>query len=239
MQRMTSTSVVGLGLALALLGCAGTRQPGSQVPLPPLDAQPLKRGEAAVGPDYRLRPGDVLRIKFTYHPELDVKLPIRPDGNITLQLGGDLHAAGRTADELERMIVERTSDRLREPEVSVIVADVAEQKVYVGGEVQAPGFVVFQPGLTPLQAIMGRGGFTDTARLDSVLRLSPTHPDNHATRLDFTRPLTEGSPEWTEVAAGDVLFVPRTFIGDVNAFVQLYIRNVLPVSPRIGAGTSF
>lgn len=157
MQPMTKTSVVGLTLALALIGCGGSRQPGPQVPLPPLDAQPLKPGEGAVGPDYRLRPGDLLRVKFTYHPELDVKLPIRPDGNITLQAGGDLHAAGLTADELESMIVERTSDRLREPEVSVIVADVAEQKVYVGGEVLAPGFILYQPGMTPLQAIMGRG----------------------------------------------------------------------------------
>ena len=236
---MNKTGVVGLIMSLVLVGCAGTQQPSASIPLPPLDAQAVSGGPAAAGPDYRLRVGDLLRVKFMYHPELYVKVPVRPDGGITLQVAGDLHAEGLTADELERLIVERTSDRLREPEVSVIVADVAEQKVYVGGEVEAPGFVVYQPGMTPLQAIMGRGGFTDTARLDSVLRLSPSHPDNHATRLDFTRPLIEGSPEWTEVAAGDVLFVPRTFIGDVNSFVQLYIRNVLPISPRFGAGTSF
>ncbi|MCK6555405.1 polysaccharide export protein [Candidatus Binatia bacterium] len=233
------TSLVGLALLLAVVGCGATRQPVPPIPLPPLDAQPLTAGATAVGPDYRLQPGDLLRVKFVYHPELDVKLPVRPDGGINLQVAGDVHAAGLTVDELERAIVERTSDRLREPEVSVIVADVAELKVYVGGEVNAPGFVVFQAGMTPLQAIMSRGGFTDTARLDSVLRLSPSHPDNHATRLDFTRPLIEGSPEWTEVDAGDVLYVPRSFIGDVNAFVQLYIRNVLPISPRFGAGTSF
>lgn len=236
---MRNRNLVGLAVWLALSACGGTRQPVPPVPLPPLDARPLAPGRAAVGPDYRLRPGDLLRIKFLYHPELDAKVPVRPDGSITLQIAGDVRAEGLTCDELERVIVERTSDRLREPEVSVMVTDVAEQKVYVGGEVQAPGFVVFQPGMTPLQAIMSRGGFTPTARLDSVLRLSPSHPENHATRLDFTRPLTEGSPEWTEVAAGDVLYVPRTFIGDVNTFVQLYIRNVLPISPRVGAGTTF
>jgi len=235
---MNRTGTVGLALALALIGCGGTTHPPA-VPLPPLDTDALKPGAAAVGPDYRLRPGDVLRVKFFYHPELDVKLPVRPDGGIAMQVAGEMHVEGLTTGELERLIVERTSDRLREPEVTVMVADPAEQKVYVGGEVEAPGFVVFIPGMTPLQAIMGRGGFTNTARIDSVLRLSPAHPDNHATRLDFTRPLIEGSPEWTEVTAGDVLFVPRTFIGDVNTFVQLYIRNVLPVSPRIGAGTSF
>lgn len=239
MKTGIKTRIIGPALLLALVGCGGTRQPVPPISLPPLDIQPSTVGAAAVGPDYRVQAGDLLRIKFAYHPELDVKLPVRPDGGINLQVAGELQAAGRTVDELERAIVERSSDRLREPEVSVIVADVAELKVYVGGEVNAPGFVVYQTGMTPLQAIMGRGGFTGTARLDSVLRLSPSHPDNHATRLDFTRPLIDGSPEWTEVAAGDVLYVPRSFIGDVNAFVQLYIRNVLPISPRFGAGTSF
>jgi hypothetical protein len=45
--------------------------------------------------------------------------------------------------------------------------------------------------------------------------------------------------EQTRLAAGDVLYVPRTFIGDVDSFVRLYIRGVLPISPRVGAGTSF
>jgi protein involved in polysaccharide export with SLBB domain len=188
---------------------------------------------------YRLRPGDLLRVKFLYHPELDVKVPIRPDGSVTLQITGDIRAAGLTTAELEQVIKERSSDRLREPEVTVIVADVSDQRIYVGGEVRVPGFVPFHSGMTPLQAIMDRGGFTDVARLDSVLRLTPSHPEYHATRLDFTRPLEEGSPEWTLLSGGDVLYVPRTFIGDMGVFVRLYIRDILPIQPRIGAGTSF
>jgi len=186
-----------------------------------------------------LQPGDLLRVKFLYHPELDVKVPIRPDGILTLQLAGEVRAAGLTATELEKVIKERSSDRLRDPEISVIVAQLAEQKVYVGGEVRIPGFVVFQPGMSPLQAIIDRGGFTDTARIDSVLRLSPAQTEYQGTRLDFTKPLSQGSPEGARLAAGDVLYVPRTFIGDVDSFVRLYIREVLPISPRVGAGTTF
>lgn len=40
-------------------------------------------------------------------------------------------------------------------------------------------------------------------------------------------------------AAGDVLYVPRTFIGDVGAWVRLYIRGILPIEPVVGAGTIF
>ncbi len=218
-----------------LQGCAS--QTPVMLPLPPLDAPaPPIPGQIGI---YRIQPGDLLRVKFTYHPEYDVKVLVRPDGGISLQAGGDMRAAGLTSGELEKLIVERTSDRLKNPEVSVLVAQVADLKVYVMGEVRLPGIVPYREGMTPLQAIADRGGFNDTARLDSVLRLSPAQNEYQGTRLDFTRPLTAGDPEGTNLQAGDVLFIPRTFIGDVNTFVRLYIRGVLPIEPRIGAGTTF
>src|SRR6266852_4639462 len=229
---------VGVLLSLSMSVCSCGRHIAQPVPLPPLD---VPSDTAAMGESgtYRLQPGDLLRVKFLYHPELDVKVPIRPDGSITLQLAGDVRAAGLTTTELEKVIKDRTSDRLREPEISVLVAQLGEQKVYVGGEVRIPGFVQYKPGMSPLQAIMDRGGFTDTARIDSVLRVSPSQNDYQGTRLDLTCPLAEGTPENAQLVAGDVLFVPRTFIGDVDAFVKLYIRGILPLEPRVGAGTTF
>ena len=221
--------------ALLLNACA--RQTTMVVPLPPLDAP--KESTGSDGVEYRLQPGDLLRVKFLYHPELDVKVPIRPDGAITLQVAGDVHAGGLTTTELEKVIKERSSDRLREPEISVMVAQLGDRKIYVGGEVRIPGFVAYRPGMSPIQAIIDRGGFTDTARIDSVLRLSPGQGDYQGTRLDLSKPLSDGRPEGTQLVAGDVLYVPRTFIGDVNSFVRLYIRGILPIEPRVGAGTTF
>lgn len=223
-------------LAVAVSSCGGPST--KPVPLPPLDTVP-DTPPVAESATYHLQPGDLVRIKFLYHPDLDVKVPIRPDGVVTLQMAGDIHAAGLTTAELEKVIKDRTSDRLREPEVSVLVAQLGDRKVYVGGEVRIPGFVAFHEGMTPLQAVMDRGGFTDAARIDSVLRVSPIHNEYQGTRLDFTKPLSTGVAEQNRLAAGDVLYVPRTFIGDVNAFVRLYIRGTLPIEPRVGAGTTF
>ncbi len=223
---------------MSIAVCSCGRPAMQPVSLPILDTVPDTPPvtESAI---YHLQPGDLVRVKFLYHPDLDLKVPIRPDGVITLQMAGDIHAAGLTTDELEKVIKDRTSDRLREPEVSVLVAQLGDRKVYVGGEVRLPGFVAFHEGMTPLQAVMDRGGFTDAARIDSVLRVSPIHSEYQGTRLDFTKPLSAGIAEQNRLAAGDVLFVPRTFIGDVNAFVRLYIRGVLPIEPRVGAGTTF
>ena len=238
-RHMRRTDVVAgvFLIAQSLLLCACAQQTSMVVPMPPLDAPQdlIPQNEA----EYRLQPGDLLRVKFLYHPDLDLKVPIRPDGAITLQVAGDIHAAGLTTTELEKVVKERTSDRLREPEVSVMVAQLGDRKVYVAGEVRAPGFVTFRPGMSPLQAIVDRGGFTDTARIDSVLRLSPGQGDYQGTRIDLSKPLQDGRMQGTRLVAGDVLYVPRTFIGDVNAFVRLYIRGILPTEPRVGAGTTF
>lgn len=224
-------------LSLCFFACGrGTTRP---VPLPPLEAAPEPGVSSETAAGYRLQPGDTLRVEFLYHPELDIKVAIRPDGNITLHLTGEIHAAGLRTTELEQVIKERTSDRLRDPEISVMVAQLADQKVYVGGEVRIPGFVAYHPGMSPLQAIMDRGGFTDTARVDSVLWLSGAENDYQGTRLDCTKSLSEGTSERVHLTAGDVLYVPRTFIGDVDAFMKRYVQDVLPVPARVGAGTVF
>lgn len=238
MRRAKYISVWFVGAVWIVMLCSCARQTTQVVPLPVLDTAP-ESGAVDTSGEYRLQPGDLLRVKFLYHPELDVKVPVRPDGAITLQVAGEVQSAGLTTTELEKVIKERSSDRLRDPEVVVMVAQLGDRKVYVGGEVRVPGFVNYRPGMSPLQAIIDRGGFKETARIDSVLRLSPSQSDYQGTRLDFTKILSQGSQTGTRLAAGDVLFVPRTFIGDVNAFVRLYIRGLLPVEPRLGAGTTF
>ncbi len=182
-----------------------------------------------------MQPGDVLRVKFLYHPELDVKLPVRPDGNVALQDVGEVHAAGMSADQLAEVVRKLSGDRLRDPVVTVIVAELADAKIYVGGEVRQPGFVVYHKGMTPLQAILDRGGFTDTARLDSVVRISAQESNYKATRIDLSHVL-DGNTKVAALAANDVIYVPRTFIGDMNTVVDLYVRRLLPIQPRVGIG---
>lgn len=228
--KRLSSCVVFLGISLSFVaGCS--RQ---QVDLPPLDST-FAPPEERIATDYKIQPGDTLRIKYLYHPELNVKVPVSPGGDITLDVAGLVHATGLTPTELEEVIKDRSSHRLRDPEINVTIGNLGDRTVWVGGEVRAPGAVTYREGMTPLQAIMERGGFLPSARIDSVLRLSK----NQGTRLDFTKPLTHGTPEGLELSVNDVIYVPRTFIGDVNIFVQQYIRGVLPIEPRVGWGSTF
>lgn len=191
-------------------------------------------GEAVDLATYRLSPGDLIDIKFLFHPEENQRAPIRDDGFLNLPVTGDLPAAGRSVPELERLIVERSSASLREPEVSIVLVQLAEQKVFVTGQVAKPGFVAFRPGMTPLQVIFERGGFLDDAKADQVIHLRRVGRAVEKTRIDLENTIAGQSPEVIALSPNDVLIVPRSFIGDAGLFVDQWIRGLLPSIPQPG-----
>jgi protein involved in polysaccharide export with SLBB domain len=189
------------------------------------------------GPAYRVQIGDSLHVRFVFQPDMSDEVPVRPDGHISLASTGDIPVLGLTPPEIEHLIVERSSTRLRNPEVSVVVTKIGEQHVYVGGEVGKPGYVVLTPNMTPLQAVLEVGGFKTTAKLESVLILTPG-PDNHfvAARLDMKQVVDAGVPERVRLHPNDVLYVPRTAIADLDIVVDQYVRGLIPSLPHVGAG---
>jgi protein involved in polysaccharide export with SLBB domain len=190
------------------------------------------------GPSYQIEIGDTLHVHFLYQPDMSEELPVRPDGRITLMSTGEIEAVGMTPTELQRLIVERSRTHLRDPEVTVVVTKLGERHVYVGGEVAKPGYVVLAPNMTPLQAVLGSGGFKTTAKLDSVMLFTPNADGSFsAARLDMKQVL-DGVPERVRLHTNDVVYVPRTWIADMDLVVDEYVRGLIPSLPRVGAGYS-
>jgi polysaccharide export outer membrane protein len=179
---------------------------------------------------YRLAPGDVIDLKFTYNPELNETVTLRPDGCISLQMIGDLHADGLTPLELTTRVNERYGKLIRRPDAAVIVRNFAAQKVYVGGEVMAPGMLDLRGRLTSLQAILQTGGVRPSAKTNSVL-LMRYHGDNRAEvrKLDLQRVLN-GRDEDPVLHAFDVVFVPRSAIAKVGLFMEQHVNSLIPRS---------
>lgn len=228
-MALLSSAVVGSGCAPKAVHPSDPGVVGALMQPPPAEA----------GASYRIQIGDELHVRFTFQPEMNEQLPVRPDGRITLATTGEIAVAGLTPDDLQKVIVEKSSSRLRDPEVQVIVTKVGEQRVYVGGEVSRPGYVLLQPNMTPVQAVMQTGGFRMTAESESVLLLSPRRDGEFsAARLNLKQVVEEGVPERVRLAAGDVLYVPSSWIGDANQVVDLYVRGLIPVLPRVGVGYS-
>jgi polysaccharide export outer membrane protein len=69
-----------------------------------VDKKKPSQAPAAVTEEYKVGPGDKLRIEVYKDQQLSQSVQVRPDGKITLPLIGDLEATGRTPIELRDTI---------------------------------------------------------------------------------------------------------------------------------------
>jgi len=214
-------------LVLALAGC------GPMIKVPPLTAEDLPRmQEAGNFPEhiYRIEAGDTLSIRYPFHQEMDQEAIVEPDGKIMATRIGRLPVAGITTGELEGLLKERTSDRLRDPEVVVTIRKFSEKTVFVGGEVGKPGAVEYRKGLTPLQAVIAAGGLLNTARLDSIILVRGADSETRfvTRKINLEQAIADGTREPLFLAPHDIVFVPRTFIANANIWVKQHIVDLLP-----------
>lgn len=178
---------------------------------------------------YTLQSGDEIEIKVFEIPELADRVRIRPDGKISALLLDDIQAAGLAPSELDDVLTKGYAAYYQNPRVTVIVRTFANQRVYVGGEVNQPGMLELAGDLSLLGAVLEAGGFRPTAKRSSVILLRKGEGGPQVRRVNLDDMLAKGSPD-VELQPFDVIFVPKTFIAKANQFVQQYIRDLLPVA---------
>ena len=116
----------------------------------------------------QLRPGDSLTITLQGVPDASANaVQIDEQGLISLPFIGILPAAGMSTAELSQKIRETYVAKRIYTTVDVSVT-VTERYVYVGGEVQRPGRIIWTPDLTVAKAIQSAGGFTLYAKETAV-----------------------------------------------------------------------
>lgn len=153
----------------------------------------------------QLRPGDSLTIALQGVPDPSTNtVQINDQGLISLPFIGTLTAAGASEAELSQRIRETYVTKKIYTTVDVSVS-VTERYVYVGGEVQRPGRIVWTPDLTVAKAIQSAGGFTLYAKETAVslIREKSAYP------IDVK--LAQRSPaQDPRLVPGDSVDVPRS-----------------------------
>lgn len=242
-NRTRSARLIPLSILLMVVAaCASSPAPSPADPAPSEEtsAPSSSIAEGAVIDDYTMHYGDVLDIRFFYNPELDVTLPIRPDGGIHLELIGEVRAQGLTPAELAARLESRYAGTLRNPEVAVILTTFVDRKVYVGGEVNTPRAIELSRDQTAFQAILEAGGFKSTAHLANivVLRDQGTEEPLFFT-LDYAEAVKYGNvdtgkgPDLT-LQPNDIIFVPKTRVARWGQLVDQYFTQLVPISLSMG-----
>jgi polysaccharide export outer membrane protein len=210
---MTNALRLSCPLALAvLLSSAVAAQPQKPaVPSAPAETTGTSgtngNRAADTAADYRLVPGDKLRIEVYKDTQLSQSLQVRPDGKITLPLVGDVPAAGRTSNELRDTIATSLKEYIANPVVTVIVVETVPPVYYVVGEVNSPGPQPLTGQISVLQALSAAGGFRDFAKTKDI-RIQRKTPTGVTTLRFNYKDAINGEQKPIFLQPGDTIIVP-------------------------------
>ncbi|GLS24477.1 XrtA/PEP-CTERM system exopolysaccharide export protein [Marinibactrum halimedae] len=163
---------------------------------------------------YKIGVGDDLSINVWRNDELSIDIPVRPDGNISVPLAGDIKAAGETPTALAEMITKKLNQYLKNPQVTVMVTNPSsldfQRRVRVTGAVETPISIAFREGMTVLDLILLANGPNEFASLSNA-KLYRKGAQGVATyNINLDDLLNKGKLEGNyELQPSDVLSVPE------------------------------
>jgi protein involved in polysaccharide export with SLBB domain len=153
----------------------------------------------------QLRPGDSLTVAIIGVPDPSANsVQIDDQGIISLPYIGTIRASGETTGGLTQRIREAYVAKKIYTSVDISVS-VTERYVYVGGEVEKPGRIIWTPDLTAAKAVQAAGGFTLYAKEDKVSVV------RNQILYDVDIKLAQKSPSQDpKLEPGDSIQVPRS-----------------------------
>ncbi len=221
--------------SLTLLSFCGCNRP---VTYDPKLAPAMVESEARYSKQYIIDLGDQLDILVRGHPELsrlasegNPGVVVRSDGYLSMPLVDDVKAAGLTFPQLKAKLTERFSERLTNPEVTVIGVRLREPMVYVYGEVPNPRPVPLRLVTTAAQAIAYAGGLKHTGKNTAIALIRLTDEGHlRAYKIpvnSIRRSVPYMALQATVLQPDDILFVPESDIARFDRWVSEYINQPL------------
>jgi polysaccharide biosynthesis/export protein len=179
--------------ALLLSACASAGGPPPRSPTPA---------------EYRIGPEDLIEVVVWNNDTVSRKVPVRPDGMISLPLVNDVQAAGLTALELRGRLSNAFRSFMPNPEVFVIVQEINSPKVLVVGEVVHPGQYVIRGPTTVLDLVAQAGGLTEFAAGSKATLMRTVGGKTERYGVITQAEEAEGARLAVQVQSGDIVVVP-------------------------------
>jgi len=197
--------------------------------LPPAD--PV--GQALGRPEYRLGPGDLVKLQVFQLPDLDREVRVDNAGRITLPLIGAVDAAGSSISQIETQVASRYRDRyLQNPQVTLSLLQSPNQQVTVGGAVEQTGiYPMNAPYLTLQQAVALAKGVSNVADRRNVIVFRTVNGERVFARFDLVQ-IQQGKLKDPDIYGGDIIIVDRSG-------AQLLLRTLIELTPFVGVWRAY
>jgi polysaccharide export outer membrane protein len=212
--------VVAAGLVLGSLAACTPAAP----PLTP-EAVP---GGVPLTSEHVIAPGDEFELRFPYYSDLNDRVIVGPDGRLSLQLVNSVAVGGLTVTQATKLLNERYTRVIRDPQASVTMRTYAPEAIFVDGWVANPGLVRSDVPLTVSRAIAQAGGTKSGAHTDAILVLRRT-PDGivHYYQVALGSYGGAGASAADPLLSSyDVVYVPQNVFGSISDFLANYLKNV-------------
>ena len=162
--------------------------------------------------NFRLGPGDVVKITVYGHPDLTTEAQISQAGKITFPLVGEVEVAGLGTGETGAVLAKRLGDGkfVVKPQVNVLVLQFRSQQVSVLGHVNKPGKILLDTAsnLTDLLALAG--GIAPTGSDVVVVIVREKDGALRKREIDLNAMINSGEMSQNiSIANGDIVYVPR------------------------------
>lgn len=158
---------------------------------------------------YMVQPGDVLTISVWKEEDLDEEVIVRPDGNITFPLIGEISASSKSIEQIRSTISDRLKKYIPDPVVTISVTQLSGNLIYVIGKVNRPGVFAMQRNVDVMQALSMAGGTSTYASLNKIKILRRENGKLNAIPFQYGEVEKGKSLEQNiPLEAGDVVVVP-------------------------------
>ena len=172
------------------------------------------------GPNILIGPGDLIHIQVFDTPEMEQRLRVSENGDVSLEFLGNLHLAGmstaQAARELERRF--EAGKILLHPQVTVFIDQYATQSVSILGEVHQPGTYQITAPRSIIDILAMAGGATSAA--DRHITIKRHGPKGQKVSYFLSNEANEAFDQSVLVYPGDTVLVEKAafvyILGDVR-----------------------
>ena len=158
---------------------------------------------------YTINPGDLLEISVWKEPDLQRQVLVRPDGAFSFPLSGDIVAEGRTVEDIRQEITTQLGTFIPNLVVTVTVAEIHGNKIFVIGQVNTPGEFIVNPRVDVIQALSIAGGMTPFAQVNNIKILRRRNGQQRIQSFRYSDIIKgENLEQNILLEVGDVVLVP-------------------------------